>query len=473
MTSEHNKYFKPPTRVAVFAHLVGAPDPAHNGFVPAGLLENMGENLSPTFTYGTKYVGRPNAIEVDPRALPLAGELGGTTRFVLHGLTEFGGIRDSAPDAWGRRVIENMLGVRTGTLPEVAYLLEAGSDRVGALDVRADINAEGTPHGHGVIELGRLLDLANRIENQETVPQHLLPYFNGLSSAGGARPKATVRDDAGVLYLAKFPSKDDKACNAVLEAGALDLARQAGLRVPPVHVKTIGDQKVLFIRRFDRFWAEPGERLAAGQESWLTDPGITHNGIKRTEGRLAVCSAMTLIGVDEYDAQRSSYEDIAKAIRQYGAPGFIKSDVQEMFARMVFNIIVNNNDDHLRNHAFVYDVAAKGWRLSPLYDVLPMNTAAFTRHLHLEVGERGREASLDNALSRWSAFHSSRTDAVQAIHQVWTASRAYLEKFEKYGATALETEYVQGALRRLEDLASPALSKELRELKVPRSAQAS
>lgn len=463
MASKHNSYSNPPSEVVVFAHVAGAGPHQQNLFVPAGKLENLAEDRSPTFAYGTRYVTRAHAIEVDPVALPLAAEPGGQQRHVLPGLSEFGGIRDAAPDAWGRRVIENKL--QCGELPEVAYLLEAGSNRVGALDIRRALDSPENDAVNGEVDLARLLAVANRIENAEPVPAEMLQYFNGLGSAGGARPKATIRDEQGVLCLAKFPSKGDRNCNAVMEAGALELARAAGLRVPPVKVMDVGDKRVLIIRRFDRYWAEPGQILAAGQESWAYDPDTpTADGRPREEGRIAYCSAMTMMGLDEYDARNSSYLAISQAIRRHVAVPFIERDVREIFQRMVFNIICNNNDDHLRNHAFIYDVAAKGWRLSPLYDVLPMNSVISNRTLHLNVGEQGRAATLDNALSQWSAYHNSRAEAIKAIHQIWTASRAYLEKFEQFNASAQDLTDVHGAFRRLEDIASAQLCRELREL---------
>lgn len=462
MISNRHPYFKPPQEVAVFAYLAGESQGKKNGFVPAGMLENISAVTSPTFVYGRRYVKRNNAIEIDPRALPLDSEIGGEPRYVLSGLSEFGGIRDAAPDAWGRRVIENKLKTRAGDLPEVAYLLEAGSDRVGALDIRWSRNSIESTSANQEVELQRLLEVADKIENDEPVPEHLFHYFSGLGSAGGARPKATVRDEDGILWLAKFPSKGDRACNAVLEGGALELARSIGLRVPPVKIQEVGDKRVLLIRRFDRYWAEQGSILAQGEESWVNNPGISASGATLEEGRIGFCSAMTLMGIDEHEARDSSYEAIVQAIRAHGASSFIGRDIKEVFKRMVFNIFSNNNDDHLRNHAFIYDVAAKGWRLSPLYDVLPMNVVAQERYLHLEIGNYGRLATLDNALSRWSAFHGNRREAVEAIYQVWLACREWMQHFEKLNASELDMQYLTGAFRRLEDLASMDLVKELR-----------
>lgn len=458
MTSESNNrpYAKPPKSVAVFAHVA---EIGRHDFVPAGMLEHLDQGKDATFTYGTKYVQRPNPIEIDPVSLPLQGEKGGEPRQLARGLTEFGGIRDAAPDAWGRRVIENKLKVAGAVLPEVAYLLEAGSDRVGALDIRPKRDSPPVYPASSVIDLERLLTLANKIESDEEVPAEFLPYFNGLGTAGGARPKATVRDESGVLWLVKFPAQKDRACNAVLEGGALEMARAAGIRVPPIHVRTVGSQKVLLIRRFDRYWTLPGDTLPAGQESWETTPGTQPNMV---EGRIGLCSAMTLMGIDEFSARDSAYTAIAQAIRSRCTHQYIARDLQEMFARMVFNVIVNNNDDHLRNHSFIYDVALRGWRLSPLYDVLPMNVVATERHLHLSVGVQGRLATLDNALSKWPAYFSSREEALATMHRIWGQTRDWMQHFEKFGASRQDMAYLGGAIRRLSDLASPTLEAELR-----------
>ncbi|MBW4787046.1 type II toxin-antitoxin system HipA family toxin [Alcaligenes faecalis subsp. faecalis] len=458
MTSKpRNPYSRPPSKVAVFAHI--AQSDQGNAFVPAGLLENANSD-APSFTYGKRYVQRQHAIEIDPAALPLTAENGGIQRFTLPGLHEFGGLRDAAPDAWGRRVIENKLKVGSGVLPEVAYLLEAGVDRVGALDIRLTLDSPAKKSAVGEVSLERLLEAADRIENDEDIGEDLADCFEGLGSAGGARPKASIRDESDVLWLAKFPSKSDRACNAVLEAGTLELARAADLCVPPVHIQSVGTARVLFIRRFDRYWAAPGEAPAPGQDSW--SPATPEHNASTVEGRIGFCSAMTLMGIDEYEARSSSYQALALKLRERCLPTFIDRDLRELFKRQALNIFANNNDDHLRNHAFIYDVVGKGWRLSPLYDVLPMNTVASERYLHLELGEQGRLATLDNLMTRWAAYFSSRQEAIRALHEVWIVVRAWKPYFEQFDASAQDMDYLEGAFRPLERLASSSLAKELR-----------
>ena len=456
MTSDHNPYARPPRDVFVFAHVA---DEHGADFMPAGSLEGA-NTTQPVFVYGKRYVQRPYAVEVDPVALPLRDEEGGAKRFVLAGLTEFGGIRDAAPDSWGRRVIENKLKVAANKLPEVAYLLETGSDRVGALDVRLTRDSRATAPVSAETDLARLLEAADRIENEEYVGEDLAIYFASLGSAGGARPKASVRTDDGVLWLAKFPSNSDRACNAVLEAGALELARAAGLRVPPVKVMQVGHAKVLFIRRFDRYWAEPGVVPDPDKESWVLLEGP--KSLQSIEGRIGFCSALTLMGIDEHDATRSSYKALAEKMRARALPQYLARDLRELFKRQALNIFVTNNDDHLRNHGFLYQVAAKGWTLSPLYDVLPMSVVVQERMLHLEVGERGRLATLDNLMTHWAVYFSSKVEALKALHEVWLVARAWKPFFEKFGASQKDMAHLEGAIRSLDQIAAPELEKTLR-----------
>ena len=131
-------------------------------------------------------------------------------------------------------------------------------------------------------------------------------------------------------------------------------------------------------------------------------------------------------------------------------------------ARLMFNIFVSNDDDHLRNHAFVRDPRRGGWQLSPLYDVVPRPGVAHERMLHLEVGDQGKLATLDNALSRFAAFTPSRARALEIIRRVWGEVREWKTTFETHGASDLLVDQLAGAFRVLEDIASPKLAGEIR-----------
>lgn len=450
--------------LAVFAWL---PEKPNGRFVPAGLLnlsETVGANpqnrtLTSRFSYGTGYLKRPGAIEVDPVSLSLDDREGvqGQALFPVNGLGEFGGIRDAAPDAWGRRVIEARRKVPANTLSEAEYLLAAGGDRVGALDVRPDIRSPDAPSASDMHSLEYVMQAAEAVEDGLPVPEILEPYLGAGPSAGGARPKASVRDEQGALWLAKFPARGDTFDVARAEYCTLELARRVGLTVPEVRYLVIGNKPVMLIRRFDRYWAAPGELPAEDTAMHDSRPG---DGM--SEGRLPFASGLTLVACAEIESPTKGYHDLAHAIRQYVYPPLIKANCEELFARMVLNIFVSNDDDHLRNHAFVRDPRLDGWVLSPLYDVVPRPGAAYERLLHLEVGGKGKLATLDNALSYFSAFIPARVQAVAIIRRIWGEVREWKTTFEGCGANGKHLVQIEGAFRKLEHIASSALVNEIR-----------
>lgn len=328
----------------VFIHLPGQLEA-----VPAGKLElisHAGQLRTSRFNYGRRYLARTDALDVDPVSLSRAAETA-QPREPVNGLGLFGAIRDAAPDAWGRRVIENRLR-RPGPLADVDYLDHAGSDRAGALDVRTqqDSVARGSTLPAS-IDLPYLFEAVERIEAGEPVPARLEHFFRGGPTMGGMRPKAVVYAN-GVPHVAKFPSAADRYNVPAVEYATLELARECGLDVPPTRLERLdGERAVMLIQRFDR------EPVAGGF------------------ARRHMVSALTMLGVDEMQSPNQSYAAIADAISARGAAAYVERDRQELFMRMLFNILVTNNDDHLRNHAFAHDTHARGWRLSPLYDVVP------------------------------------------------------------------------------------------------------
>ena len=411
----------------VFIHL-----PGETEAVPSGRLTMVEQGLqvqASTFAYGRRYAIRANALPVDPVSLAWAAGGGGEERVPAAGLAMFGALRDATPDAWGRRVIENRLRAPPNGLPESIYLDHAGPHRAGALDVR---ESPTSPPGGGllpsVLELGHLLDAAARIEEGEPVPAHLEVFFAGAPSVGGARPKAVVTADGGE-WIAKFPARNDPFNVPLIECATLELAREAGLAVPRTRMETLADDRqVMLIERFDR------EPLAGGT------------------GRRHMVSALTMLALHEQDSPDSSYAAISDAIGQHGVSGQIASDRNELFARMVFNILVSNDDDHLRNHAFLFDADGGGWRLSPLYDVVPKPQVAHERVLHLSVGPHGRLARLDNALAGAGRFGLLPPDAAQIIDRVVRAVRCWRETFEGLGVPTPECDRVASAFRRAADI---------------------
>lgn len=441
-------------KLMVFAHL-------GQDWAPCGQLLMTEEGpgvLGANFAYGLNYLRRPDALEVDPVSLSIRDreKVLGKRLLPANALALFGGIRDAAPDAWGRRVIEAKLKVPANSLPESQYLLHAGSDRVGALDIRMTINdgpTQGTNASHA---LEHLMDAAERIEENLPIPAHLEAIFMDGTALGGARPKASVRDEHGVLWLAKFSSRKDTFDIPAIEGAALRMAAVAGLTVPSVKVLTIGTRKAMLIRRFDRYWAGPGAALDAKGDLLATQPG---NG--KAEHRLGFVSGLTMAGCDETESQTKSYTDLAHAVREHCHTSVIRADNAELFQRMVYNVLVSNDDDHLRNHGFVWEPRLAGWRLSPLYDVLPRASHATERFLHLGIGPQGRLATLDNALAAHEMFTLSRATASEMIARIWQVVREWRVFFEKFDVPAVEIEKIAPAFRHIEDVSSPALRKSL------------
>ncbi len=313
--------------------------------VVAGRLE--ADNGNVLFNYGQSYLqrigGQPSAIPIYEPELPLqAGALP-----LPAGLSMPGSIRDAAPDAWGRRVIINKkLGRKsantdTAELDELTYLLESGSDRIGALDFQRS-PTEYVPRAADNVSMEELIESAERVEKGVPLTPELdQALFHG-SSIGGARPKALIQDQ-GKKYVAKFSSSTDLYSVVKAEFIAMRLAHLAGLNVAPVKLVNAANKDVLLIERFDR---------KAKDGSW---------------SRRAMVSALTLLGLNDMMARYASYETLAEIIRhRFTDP---KDTLKELFSRLAFNILCGNTDDHARNHAAFWN--GNTLALTPAYDICP------------------------------------------------------------------------------------------------------
>lgn len=428
------------------------------GWAPCGQLtmtEQGHELLASRFAYGLNYLNRADALEVDPVSLAIHGQppVKGKLLLPANNLVSFGGIRDAAPDSWGRRVIEAKLKVPANSLAESQYLLHAGSERVGALDIRSSILDGATGATGGVHALAYLMEAAERIEAGEDVPANLEYIFTAGTALGGARPKASVRDESGALWLAKFQSKNDAFDIPAVECASLVLARETGLNVPPVATRVLGDRRLMMIRRFDRYWLAQGTQPTVATDLML----VPADGL--TERRMGFVSGLTLVGCDETESRTKSYADLAFAVRRYCHPSVIRADNEELFKRMVFNIFASNDDDHLRNHGFLWDPRLPGWRLSPLYDVLPRPSLATERFLHLGIGPQGRLATLDNALEGHPMFSLSRVRACELIDEVWRVVREWKVSFERSDVSASDIAKIAPAFRHLDDISTASTRK--------------
>jgi serine/threonine-protein kinase HipA len=385
----------------VYVHLAEGP-------APAGRLDMIedGRNSHATFQYGARYLRRPDRVPVDPAALALPDPDAApqTFRSAEH-FDLFNGIRDAAPDAWGRYLMHKAAGPKN--LEELDYLIASGDHRVGALAFGPDptggpkrIAPWGEDEAPGErLDLAALAEAAERVQSVDRLDGSLRRMLEAGSSLGGARPKAAV-DHHGAPWIAKFSAKNDTYPVCRTELAVMRLARECGLDVPATELATILGRDIYLIRRFDRLIE--GNRL----------------------GRVPFASALTMLEAHEIAAHRYSYRDLAEVLRRFGSDP--RHDLRELFRRMAFNILVGNDDDHLRNHAFLFD--GRGWRLSPLYDVVPRPHVGSNGRLILAVGERGHEASLANALTGAAAFGLKREEAVALLEDLrvrvgacWTA----------------------------------------------------
>ncbi len=321
-----------------------------------------------SFNYGRSYRELREAIPLYLPELPLkAGELP-----LLAGLTMPGCIRDAAPDAWGRRVILNRtFGVKGDEvakldLSELTFLLESGSDRIGALDFQFS-PTKYEPRAPTNATLEELVQSAERVEKGIPLTPELDQALHHGSSIGGARPKALIEDGA-VKHVAKFSSSTDIYSVVKGEFIAMRLAALCGINAAPVSLVRAAHKDVLLVERFDRIKADGG---------WQ---------------RKSMVSALTMLALDEMMARYASYQDLAEIIRhRFTAPS---ETLRELFSRIVFNILCGNTDDHARNHAAFWDGAKL--TLTPAYDICPQARS----------GQEASQAMLISGNSRMSRIAS-------------------------------------------------------------------
>jgi serine/threonine-protein kinase HipA len=386
---------------------------------------------SATFEYDRGWLARPDRYALEPALMLAPGPYHtGLDRPM------FGAIGDSAPDRWGRvlmRRVERKAAEREKRTPrtlfEIDFLLLVDDDvRAGALRFA---EKEGGPflaepgkfRIPPLVELSRLLRATQRVINDEEDEEDLRLLIAPGSSLGGARPKASVRDSDGTLAIAKFAHRDDDANIVLWEGVALSLAACAGIAVPEWRVEPVGNNKAaLVLRRFDR-----------------------QNGT-----RIPFLSAMSMLGA--VDNEPHSYLEIAEALRRHGAAP--SKDLDQLWRRIVFNVLISNTDDHLRNHGFLYE-GPVGWRLSPAYDMNPVPIDVRPRILSTSIDPNDPSASIDLAFAAGGYFglkdKRAREIAVEiaAVVATWreTAARAGLIRPEiDRMASAFEHEDLRKAL---------------------------
>ncbi|MBI9084030.1 MAG: type II toxin-antitoxin system HipA family toxin [Desulfobacterales bacterium] len=397
------------TETLVFIDLDGEP-------IKAGRLwSRMRKNReSATFEYDESWLRHPCRFSLEP-----ALQLGPGPFYTAPDKSMFGALGDSAPDRWGRllmRRAERRRATKAGETPrslrEIDFLLRVDDEaRQGALrfcqkESGPFLAEHGLTRIPPLIELPRLLSATENLIDDNDSDEDLRLLLAPGSSLGGARPKASIRDHNAQLAIAKFPHKNDEINTVLWEALALTLATKAGITVPAWQITTIAKKPVLLLRRFDR--------TARGH-------------------RLPFISAMSML--DARDNEMHSYLELADALRRHGASP--KEDMSALWRRIVFNILISNTDDHLRNHGFLYD-GPDGWRLSPAYDLNPVPTDIKPRILSTAINLDDGTASLEVAMEVAEYFRLNMGKARSITGEVGMAVSAWRRQAAGLGLSAME-----------------------------------
>ena len=341
----------------------------------------------------------------------------------------FGMFADASPDRWGRILMKRREAIKArrerrkpNKMYDSDFLLGVyDQTRVGALRFKVDVNgpflSDDTETAappwatlRSLEEASRQFEKDDNYLNDKWLKQLLKPG----SSLGGARPKATVEDEQGNLWIAKFPSKNDEYDVGAWEKVVHDLAKLCGLNVPESKVEKFSkDGSTFLVKRFDR----DGEK------------------------RIHFASAMTMLGKNDGASSDdgSSYIDIVDFIRAYGSSP--KDDLIELFKRIIFSMAVSNTDDHLRNHGFILN--DKGWKLSPLYDVNPV---PYGDVLSLNVDSYDNSISIDLAISSACFYDITKYDAEVYADEILTIVKNNWEQLaKKYGINRDQIEEMRSA----------------------------
>lgn len=366
----------------------------------AGALgrERAGAQSVISFSYEPGWVTAPDAFALDPSLALYEGEQYPPT---LPGI-----FADAAPDRWGRTLLERREALSARKEKRAPRRLDDWDFLVGVND-RARMGAlriarpsDGTFLDHEPLTippLARLRELehwASEVERglpeagteeERWVAMLIAPG----SSLGGARPKANYVEEDGALWIAKFPSRDDRHDVGAWEYVTARLASRAGIEIPEPKLLALGAAyRTYCVRRFDR----------------------------RGGKRRLYASAMTLTGRRNNESG-ASYPDIVRAIESFGDPAAIEADLEQLFRRLAFNVIVANHDDHLRNHGFLRTAA--GWRLAPAFDV---NPSPYPGEHSLSVDGSVHASDLDAVLGTAGLYRLGEGKAEQIIAQVRAAT---------------------------------------------------
>ena len=404
--------------IYVYADWLRLGEPSLVGMVHRSVVR--GEEVL-AFEYEDAWLKEGEALLLDPRLQLVEG------RQYTNASGAFGLLTDSAPDRWGRLLIQRRAALEKEptSLHESDYVLAvADTCRMGGLRFKLDLDGSFLAEDEvlSVPPMHMLRELEQASINFEAADSEDPNYVKWLqmllapgTSLGGARPKASVLDSKGNLWVAKFPSHNDEYDVGAWEGVVTELARQAGLNTASARVETFSGAGHTFLsQRFDR----------------------------QEQRRVHFASAMCLLGYQDGDGAKTgaSYLDMVDLIECYGAD--VETDLAELWKRIVFNICIHNTDDHLRNHGFL--LGESGWRLSPVYDLNPQPWAG---GLALNVDDVSNACDLDLARSVGRYFRLSDQQQATYINEVREAVAGWDSVAEKMGIRRSEIERMRLAFK--------------------------
>lgn len=384
--------------ILVYADWIGLNGPTLMGIL--SVVHTRGHGIF-SFAYDKKWLEKGSAQELDPEL-----RLYGGSQYLAAGKKNFGIFLDSSPDRWGRVLMARreaiqarMAGRKERTLFEEDYLLGVfDAHRMGALRFKLGSNGPFLNNDDGFAappwtSMRELEHASLQLEKDALSDEESLKWLTLLiapgASLGGARPKASVKDPEGNLWIAKFPSVRDEVNIGGWEMVVNVLAKNAGINIADGQVKKYNSKDYCFLsKRFDR----------------------TPDG-----SRIHFASAMTLLGRSDGEAG-ASYLDLAEFVMQQGSNA--DHDLEELWRRIVFYIAVKNTDDHLRNHGFM--LGDRGWTLSPAFDINPVAHGA---GLTLNISETDNSLDFDLARSVAAYFRINAEKSALIISNVKSAVR--------------------------------------------------
>jgi serine/threonine-protein kinase HipA len=399
-----------------------------------------GARESAAFVYADEWLVANDKFALEPGLPLVAGPQ--YHKKVAQGSIFHAAFADTEPDGWGRKVIqrdhakrrqaERKAGKATETTPlnSMDYLLAVDDvSRVGAVRFRDEsgvfcrASEPGRRTTPPFVDLSRLISASRAVEKEQETEADLA-YLRGRgTSLGGLRPKCTIVDEKGRLAIGKFPSVQDARAVTKGEVLAMQLAKAAGINVADARLVDSEGVPVTVVRRFDR--------TLAGQ-------------------RMMYVSAATLMGVEATDSAEHSYAEIVDTLRLHGAA--VQADIEELWRRMAFSILISNFDDHLHNHGFLH--AEHGlWRLSPAFDLNPFPDRV--RELKTWISpETGPEATIAALMSVIPYFRISSERARSILGKVERAVSGWRQHGRDLGMTNRELEAFEDAFEHTERVAA-------------------